>query len=227
MAERINEIKYSEPSRSSTLEPFETNLFITQPAEFLVSSFVDELKNDPAWSLIFGGYIEDYERMDFSIRSLPAMRIYCERYRKDGETWYENGEIIIDVIWPASIRRGELNRLPQTIAGAMIQQLRRPSFFQTLCDRVPGLNEFGKTINVDFDLGFKWQDDLIPLTRITANFRILLNEWDDYLQSDYRTIDAPFLRTLGDLQRIATTIQALRSNDPDDIELTIGIDQNK
>lgn len=225
MTERIDQLTYKEPERTSTVEPVESNLFLTQPGEFLVSVFVAELKKDPAWAALFGEYIEDYERMDFSIRSLPAMRIYCERYRKDFETWYESGDIIIDVIWPASIRRGELNRLPQTIAGAMIQQLRRPTFFAAICDQVPGLNELGKTVNADFDLGFKWQDDIIPLTRITANFRVLLNEWDEYLESDYRTRDQPFRRTLGDLRSIVTTINALRTTDPEDVELSIEINQ--
>lgn len=223
MTERIDELKYSEPSKASTREILETNLFITSPAEFLVQTFVDALKADSVWSALFGDYIESYERMDFSIRSLPAMRVYVDRYRKEYETWYETGDIIIDIIWPASIRRGELNRLPSTIAAGMIQQLRRPTFFTNMCERVPGLNELGKNVNVDFDLGFKWQDDIIPLTRITANFRILLNEWDEYLTSDYRTIDAPFTRTLGDLRTLAVTIDALRSDDPEDVALSIGL----
>lgn len=211
MTERLNELTYATPEKTSTQEILESNLFLTQPGEFLVTTLVAHLRADPVWFRLFGDYIEDYERMDFSMRSLPAMRIYCERYRKEFETWYETGDIIIDVIWPASIRRGELNRLPQTIAGAMIQQFRRTSFFENVCKTVPGLNELGKSVNVDFDLGFKWQDDIIPLTRITVNFRILLSEWDEYLESDYRTVDEPFKRTLSDLRRLVTTIDALRS----------------
>lgn len=226
MVERIDELSYSVPERESTREPLESNLFITQPGEYLVSVFAEALRQDEVWSKLFGDEIADYERMDFSFRSLPAMRIYCERYRKEFETWYVQGDIIIDVIWPASIRRGELNRLPQTIAGAMMQQLRRPGFFEDICEKVPGLNEFGKTLNVDFDLGFKWQDEIIPLTRITANFRVLLDEWDQYLTEDYRTREEPFRRTLGDLESIVTTINALRSADPEDVALSIGIDQN-
>lgn len=226
MTERIDELQYAAPEKSSTRELLETNLFLTQPGEFLVTALAAYLRADPVWNQLFGDYIEDYERMDFPMRSLPAMRIYCERYRKEYETWYESGDIIIDIIWPASIRRGDLNRLPQTIAGAMIQQLRRPTFFETICNLVPGLNELGKVVNADFDLGFKWQDDIIPLTRITANFRILLSEWDEYLESDYRTRDEPFQRTLTDLKRIVTTIDALRNNDTDDVEISLQINQS-
>ncbi len=226
MSERIDDLKYEKPNTLSTKEPLESDLFLTGPGEYLVQVFVAELNKDPSWKKLFGASIADYERMDFSMRELPAMRVHTPHYKRDFESWYENGEIIIDVIWPPSIRRGELQKLPATIAAAMVQQLSRPEFFQTICDQIPGLNELGKSIDVDMTLGFQWQDEIVPLTRIKANFRILLQEWYDYLNDDYRTKDDPFHRTLSDLKKIVATIEALRSDDPQDVEFTLGVDIN-
>ena len=224
MSERINSVVYTTPERSSTLEAVETNLFLTQPHELIVMVFRELLLADPQWTELFGTQIDEYPRTDYSIRSLPAMRVYVDSWSKDYETWYESGEVKIDIIWPPSIRRNELQQLPATVAGAMIQQLRRPSFFTAMCAKLPSLNEFGKTVTTDFTLGFHWEDDVLPLTRMTCNFRVLLNDWDDYMESDFRTRDFPFTRTLADLERIFTTIEALRDNG--DVELTVGMQQN-
>ena len=224
MVERINTLKYVPPERTSTKEPLESNLFLTAPAEFLVKTFVAELKADPAWARLFGDQIEEYDRMDISMRTLPAMRVYFERWRKDYESWYETGDLKIDIIWPASIRRGNLQRLPSTIAGAMMQQLRRTNFFVSLCAKNPGLNELGKNVKADMTLGFQWQDELVPMTRITANFRINLADWDDYLESDYRTKDQPFLRTLADLKRLRGLIDGVTGAAASPVEIEIGYD---
>ena len=95
-----------------------------------------------------------------------------------------------------------------------------------MCDRVPGLNELGKTVNVDKSLCFDWNEDLAPLTEITLNFRIDLREWDAYVESDDRTKGTPFERTLGDLELIAATINGLKENeleDPDTVELSLEV----
>ena len=226
MTERIDNLFYELPSRSSTREPLETNLFLTQPGEFLVETVASQLRSTSVWAELFSAEaIESYDRMDFSMRDLPAMRIYVDEYVKNAETWYENGDVLIDMIWPASIRRNDLTRLPSTVAGAMIQQLRSDTFFEAIAAKVPGLNELGKIVRANFNLVFKYENDLFPLTRLTVNYRILLAEWDEYAESDYRTKDEPFARTLEDLKRIVTTIKGLEEIDPDDSEVEIQIDQ--
>lgn len=223
MTERIDNLVYTPPTTSATREPLETNLFLTQPGEFLIREMAAYLRQSKFWAPLFGEYIDDYERMDYSIRNLPVMRIYEEKNRRDFESWYVNGDIKIDIIWPPSIRRPQTQQLPKTIAGAMLQQLSREEFFLAIGEKVPGLNELGKVVTTDMTMGFTYgADDIVPLTQITANYRINLQDWQEYLETDFRTKDDPFERTLGDLRSIATTIQALRD---ETIEVTIGIDQ--
>jgi hypothetical protein len=221
--ERIDKVKYQDAEHAHTREGTETELFLTGPAEFLCARVAAALLADPVWKAIFGEFIDPYKRMDYAIRNLPALRVYNNSYRKDAESWFINGQLVLDIILPASIRRKETEQLPDTLASALLQQFRRPKFFAGLTLAVPGLNELGKTVNVDKALAFELSDEeLIPLTQIQLNFRMDLREWDRYLEDDYRTTDEPFARPLGDLQSILTTIQALR--DDNAIEITLGVD---
>lgn len=215
MVERLDKLIYErgEELRPSTREGEQTNLFLTGPAEFLCRRIVDQLLADPAWKILFGDAIDPYKRMDYSMRALPAMRVYVDRYKKEAETWYMNGAVTIDILFPASIRRPELEQLPSTVAAALVQQFRRPTMFAALLELVPGLNELGKMVDVDKSLAFEWGDDMVPLTQINLNFRMNLNAWDDYLESDYRTKDEPFIRTLEDLRQIVIKIQAVTDGD--------------
>lgn len=221
MPQRIDNLQY-EPTKLPTREPEETDLFITQPAEFLVQVLCDNLKKSEHWTRLFGEYIDSYKRTDYSVRSLPALRIYCDKWRRDFESWYINGDILLDIIWPASIRRVENQKLPQTLAGAMLQQLSSTTFFMEIDKQVPGLNELGKVFSSDMSMGFQWEDQILPLTQLKANFRINLQDWDEYLTSDNRTVNDPFERTLADLALIATTIQGL--NDEDEVQVEIGLE---
>lgn len=219
MSERIDEIQYTTPSGDSTKEPFET-FFLTGPGEFLCLEIARLLKTDPVWLKLFGDAIDGYKRMDYAMRNLPAMRIYNDEYKKEYESWWITGSVKIDLIFPANIRRNETQQIPDTVSAALVQQFRRPSFFQAVCATVPGLNELGKTVYCDKALAFEWQEDmLVPLVQCVLNFRLDLRAWDDYMESDYRTKDEPFDRPLGDLEQIATYIQALR--DDGEVELTI------
>lgn len=223
--ERIDKLTFEEPRRSSTREPLESNLFLTQPAEFLVSEVAEFFRGTERWSKFFGESIDDYCRYDYSTRQLPAMRIYIDRWTKQFESWFVEGEMKIDVALTPSLRREELQQYSQTLAGAIMQQMRSPSFFQLIDSAVPGLNELGKTLSSDLTMAFEYQDGVVPLVQVTANFKIDLREWDLYSESDNRTKNEPFARPLGDLRKIATTIEALRSEDADDIELTLGLIQ--
>lgn len=209
--ERIDKLVYQqgEELRPSTTEGEQTNLFLTGPAEFLCKRICEELRADPAWRIFFGDAIDAYKRMDYSMRALPALRVYVDRYKKEAETWYMNGVVTIDILFPASVRRAELEQIPSTISAALVQQFRRSSMFARLTERVPGLNELGKMVDVDKSLAFEWGEDMVPLTQLMLNFRMNLNAWDDYLESDDRTRDEPFIRTLADLKRIVLTIQGV------------------
>lgn len=208
--------------RIDNLEP---DLFYSGPAEYLVAKVAAGLKAVPQFASIFGDRIDAYKRLDYSMRELPAIRLYNDSFTKEFESWFINGTLICDVILPASQRRELLQQVQDTLSAALLQQFRRPSFFAAIEADVPGLNELGKNFDVDKSLGFEWGDNAVPLTQIRLNFRIDLRQWDNYLTSDERTKDEPFTKTLGDLELIMTTIQGLQ-DDFETINVVVGIEQD-
>lgn len=217
--ERIERIVYQTPEKPSTIEGKETTLWLTGPAEYLCAEVAKNLTATEPWQKLFGEYIDPYKRMDYPFRALPALRIYNNDYSKQFESWFVEGDLTCDLIFPASIRRKETEQLPDSITAALLQQFRRPGFFDALCDKVPGLNELGKRFSVDKSLAFEFGEELVPLTQMTVNFRIDLRKWDEYLESDNRTKDEPFSRPLGDLEQIVATIQGLRDDESVDVEV--------
>jgi hypothetical protein len=220
MTERIENIIYTDDPVAGT------TLFLDGPAEFLVKNIASQLSLDSKWVEIFNGYIDPYMRMDYPERALPVLRIYNEIADKQFESWFIEGDIKADVIFPASIRRGENQQLQDTISYALLQQFRRTTFFNAVADTFgnpSALNELGKRFRVDKSLGFEWQDGVVPLTQITINFRIDLRQWDVYLENTLRTKDDPFDQTLGNLKRIVTQVQALR--DDGETEVVVTVDQ--
>lgn len=202
------------------------NPFINSPAEFLSKIISLELKKDVIFTKIFGDYIDAYPRDDYPVRALPALRIYDKGYRKEYDSWFINGNMYIDLILPSNLRRYENQEVADVLSAALLQQFRRPSFFTALCGKIPGLNELGKTFEVDKDLAFVWEKNQVPLTQIKANFRIDIREWDAFLESDDRTKDEPFKRTLGDLNTLAGIIQGMRETEVDaEVEFEQTIEQ--
>lgn len=214
MSERIDVIEYQD----------DKTLFYNGPAEFLVRQVCDELKNVEQWERLFGDRIDPYQRMDYGIRELPALRIYNLESFKEFDSWFITGDLNADIIWPASLRRNELQQIPDTVSAALLQQFRRPQFFSTLCGLVPGLNELGKSFRTNKSMGFEWGEDVVPLTQININFRIDLRQWDLYLEETNRTKDSPFEEVLASLDRIVTVIEGLRDNG--DTELNVPLDQD-
>lgn len=214
MSERIENILT--PLEQGTPTPF-----IDSPGEFLCKAIAQLLKAVPQWALIYGDDIDGYKRMDYGIRQLPALRIYTDGDTKDFEDWFVEGDIILDSILPASIRRNDMQQIQDSLAAAMMQQFRRPSFFNAVTNFTPGLNELGKRFVTDKSLGYAWQDgeEPVPLTQMTVNFKIDLRQWDNYLESTNRTKDDPFETTLATLAKIALKIQAL--NDDGTINTTV------
>lgn len=202
----------------------QSNLFLDGPADFLVKVVCEELLVDPLWRSFFGENIDPYKRMDYSIRSLPAMRLYNNMWDRQFESWFITGDLTADIIWPASIRRNELQMLPSVIGSAMLQQFRRTPFFNAIRAKVPGLNELGKSFGVDMSLGFEWGEEIVPLTQLRINFRIDLRQWDEYLENQNRTVDDPFEATLASLKKIVNVVQALRDDGVEEPGLNIETD---
>lgn len=210
---------------SERINKLDSNPFLDGPAEFLVKSIAQRLLAVPQFAKIFGDSIDCYKRMDYSIRGLPAMRVYNNQFVKDYESWFINGSVTLDLILPASLRRQELQQVQDTLSAAVVQQFRRPGFFAALEGDVPGLNELGKRVEVDKSLGFEWGEQIVPLTQITLNFRLDLRKWDDYLEAQNRTKDSPFEETLGDLEKLYGVIEGLKS-DSSQVQVAVETDFN-
>jgi hypothetical protein len=201
------------------------NPFIDGPTDFLSKKVCLEIAKEELWVRLFGENIDCYPRTDYGVRNLPAMRAYVKGFNKQFESWFIEGNLTVDLILPAVLRRFETEEVPDVICSAMLQQFRRPEFFEALCEEIPGLNEMGKTFSVDKDLAYQWESELVPLTRMTVNFKIDLREWDKYLEQTDRTKGEPFRRTLADLEKLVGTVEAYRvgSSDP---ELDLQIEQS-
>lgn len=190
------------------------DLFKDGPAEYLTKHVADAIRSEPHFKAVFGESVVDYDKEDFSMRELPALRVYNFDYTKETESHYIIGDIHMDVIFPASIRREQTEEYQSRIANALLQQFRRPNFFEDMKLKVPGLNELGKVFRVQKNLGFQntGMSDECPATHIVLNFRLDQKVWDAYLESQGRTKDEPFDKTLENLREIAAEIAALRED---------------
>ncbi len=208
------------------IENLEAPDWFLQPGDRLASSLVDTLKKQRVFRLIFGESIVSYKRMDFSARELPALRIYNDTGRTDSDTWYLNGDLKLDVIFPANLRRAQAQQFPDLVVSTILAMFRSDKLLASMRLLVPGLNELGKVFSYDKSLGFIERDkeDICPLSQVTANFRILLEEWDRFLESDDRTSADPFEQTLGDLETLYLQIQA--QNDAGEVVVTESITLN-
>jgi hypothetical protein len=206
------------------IDNFKLHPFLDGPSEVLVSACVAQLLSLKPWQTIFGKNIDNYRRMDYPFRSLPGMRIYNDHFVKDFESWFITGDLMVDIIFPPSIRRQETQTLQDMLTAAVVQQFRSQDFFQAFNAApyyVPGLNELGKTVTADKSLGFEYADDVVPMTQVTVNFRIDLRIWDLYLEADNRTREEPFVYSLANLDRIVSTIQALNDDLTDNVEVPL------
>lgn len=192
------------------IDLLENPTWFLQPGDRIVETIVEQLLAHKVFSLIFGESIYGYKRMDIGIREMPALRVYNDTGRKEAETWYLGGDIKIDIIFPASIRREQTQKLPDLVASAMLSLFRAQPFFTLVRASVPGLNQLGWFFSFDKTLAFQPGEnvDPCPVTQLVVNFRVNLEEFDRYLESDDRTPEQPFERTLADLETIYLAIQA-------------------
>lgn len=202
-----------------------TSLFYDGPGEFLCRETAKELLLDSVWSDFFGPEIYGYKRMDFQIRSLPGLRVYSDRVRKEAESSWITGELKADIIFPPEIRRELLQQVQDTVSHALLQQFRRPEFFNRMKELVPGLNELGRTFDIDKSLGFDFgeNEEVAPLTQISINFRLDLRQWDQYLEDTCRTKDSPYAEVLKEFKRLVTTVKG--QDDDGEASLEIQVDQ--
>lgn len=208
------------------IDAFPAHPFLDGPGEYLCKTLASEIKKIPQMTKIFGEFIDPYKRMDYQLTNLPALRIYSDGFVKQFESWFIDGDLTMDIIWPASLRRVEHQQLQDTMAAAFVQMFRSRKFFCDLSEiigeedtpettgfrtlGVPGLNQLGKRITVDKSLGFEiTEEETVPLTQIEVNFRVDLRVWDKYLEENDRTLDDPFEQTLGNLEQLIGIVEAI------------------
>lgn len=201
-------------SRIALTDP---DLFLDGPGEYLAKTVCVELLKVEQWATLFGQQVYPYQREDFQITALPAARIYNTGYSKQSDSGFVDGNLVCDILLPPQLRREELEEFSSRISAALLQQFRRPEWFFHLEVLVPGLNQLGTNFDVDKALVFKWGDAEVPMIEIRIGFRIDLRIWDDYLTEQSRTKDEPFIRTLGELVRIANEIQGRRSDNETEV----------
>lgn len=215
---------------SERINILEAPSWMLQPTDKIVPAICAELANEPVFKEMFGEAIEPYMRGDFSVRDLPALRVFDPNGRKDAETWYSEGIIRAEVIFPPSIRRAELQAYPALVRSALLAQFRRDSFFSAMRKQVPALNRLGWSFSWDNTLGFvaRDADEVCPMVQITIDWRVDMAEWDRYLESDDRTTDEPFEKTIGDLKKIVAKANALLDDGTEavvEIPATVTIEQ--
>ena len=183
--------------------------FVDGPLEFLCANIKTAIDAVPQFKALFGDSTDSYCRMDYSMRELPALRIYNQELTKQFDSWFIEGDILLDVIFPAGIRRNSLQKIQDTVSAALLQQFRRQDMFDAVASGTPGLNELGKTFSMDKALAFEFGDTNVPLTQIRANVRLDLREWDLYLEQTDRTKASPFDAVLADLETFKTQVDAV------------------
>lgn len=193
---------------SQRIDYLNTNPFLIGPA-ILVTALRNRLLAVAQFASLFGDAIDSYKRSDYAIRNFPALRIYNESFTKEFDSWFVTGELILDVILPPALRRNLIQDVQDTIASALLQQFRRPTFFDLLCADIPGLNELGKSFSVTKGLQFTYENEYCPVLQMQVNFKIDLRAWDNYLEEEYLTKDEPFAATLTDLKSILFNTVAL------------------
>lgn len=211
-----------DPRAQDLIDRLKVNPFIDGPADALVKSVAMGIALVPEFRYIFRDNIDVYERFDYSMRQLPALRVYNLAYRKEHESHYILGDLNIDILLPVEIRRAEQQQFQDVLSSAFVQQFRRPSFLQELLRTIPGLNELGKVFEVNKELGMVWDEGILPMTKMKPNFRIDLKQWDSYLEEQGRTFDDPFNVTLGELKKIVG--QIIPSLDDGTYDLTAQVD---
>lgn len=193
------------PERIDELKPLAP--FLGGPADLLCHFLAQEIRKVKQFKLVFGEFIDEYKRQDYGIRNLPALRFYNVTGTKTSQNGWITGDVICDCAFPASLRREDCQILQDVVSGALFQQFRRHEFFLRMRELVPGLNELGRQLSYDKALGLVVEEDIVPLTQFTINFKLDLRAWDDYLTDQARTVEDPFEKTLEELEQVIFTIR--------------------
>lgn len=232
-------------------EPDIIKNFLTGPGEFIVAQTLLQMSSVPPFLKLFGPYTpkvdadgnkvgakdsqrwSDYSKYDWTMRQLPAISIYeGEVENKVSKNAWLNGSIMFQIFWPASQRRSDWSRVQTAFKGAM-QNFFESHWITDMLDelfkiqrpmKVPGLNEYGKELVWTPNVEGIIENEAVPVTLITARYRIDLRAWYRAMEFDDRTVESPFERTLADLTEVKGEYDGVTQPDGSDVQIALPID---
>jgi hypothetical protein len=213
--------------------------FISGPGEILVPRLIMAMAQIPQMQSLFGPVLDsqgqfglrwaDYSRYDWSLRQLPAINVYeSGAENKEAEQGYMTGSVTLQIFWPANFRRSDLARIPRTFSAAITNffasqyaiQLLDPHPTVNVSTKVPGLNELGKNITWSPNVEGLVESELVPVTMVEVRYRVDLRAWYRFLDTDNRTKENPFARTLVDLAQVFGVYNGIQES-PDNVQVEI------
>lgn len=153
----------------------------------------------------------DYNREDWSIRQLPAINIYeAESEDKTSSNAWLNGTINFMAIWAPNQRRSDWARVGNAFKGAMqnffesvqVRNMLDELYYITRPEKVPGLNEYGKTMVWSPNIEGIVEGEYVPVTLVSVKYRLDLRSWYRWLAFTERTKAVPFEHPLAPLTQI-------------------------
>lgn len=220
------------------------DLFLTGPGEDLVPKLLLQMSRVPAFVKLFGPYKidtdnnkntdqqrwSDYQRMDWSLRQLPAISIFeSQSEQKSSDNAWLTGNIMMNVYWPANFRRSDLARVPAAFK-SVVENFFASKYATDMLDelyyiqrdmKVYGLNEFGKELTWTTNTEGIVEQQMVPVTMVDIRYRIDLRSWYRALEFMGRTKDNPFEITLLDLTQISADINGISDNETLEVDLTV------
>lgn len=198
--------------------------FLTGPGEDLIPKTLLQLSRVAGMITLFGKYIPptgaaadgqqrwaDYNRMDWSLRQLPAMNLYESGSEvRSSDQGFLNGQVTMMIFWPANFRRSDSRRIEAAFRGVInnffsskyVSDMLDELYYIQRDSKVYGLNEYGKTLNWTPNVEGLVEDKMVPVTMIEIPYRIDLRAWSRALEYMGRTVADPFEITLDQLTGI-------------------------
>ena len=219
---RIDNLQYKIPTSGSVDEPFESNLFITVPIEFLCHQIAEAFKTTRPWPSLFGDSVYPYPRHDLNINELPSLVIYREgSARRSSSSHFYEGMINIDACLPITLKREIMHQVGETVASAMNLQFSvLGEFLKKIVNSVPGLVQFGHIYEDEkFFKGPSINSNECLVISAKVGFKLDFKAFQSYMEQDNREATIPFCRTLSDLETVFAYINGV--NDAGQTKVTV------
>lgn len=220
------------------IQPAIDSQLLTGPGQDLVGKLLMQLSAVAGFVTIFGPYKSkndqqrwaDYQRLDWSVRMLPAINVFpAATEDKTSDNAWLNGTLTLQIMWPPSFRRGDMQRI-ETAFKAALQNFFASKFASDMMDelywivrpmKVAGLNELGKTMTWTPNVEGLVENELVPVTMVDVRYRIDLRSWYRALEFDDRTKDDPFERTLNDLTTLFNEYDGTKDKNAGDVKVAV------